>query len=221
MDLKEAIQNRRTIRQFLPDPIPEETIRALISDALWAPSWKNAQPWEMVVTTGGSLERFKKENREALLAGKTSIPDIPIPKDLPDPFLRRYAELNRQVYEALSIDAADTRGKIQYYAHMYALFDAPALILMLLDKRLSVEYTMLDIGLFVQTFCLLAQERSLGTAILSAAVHCPEIVHRLFTIAEEKRLVVGIALGRARPDVPVNSFERKRAPLDEFVRWLH
>jgi nitroreductase len=104
---------------------------------------------------------------------------------------------------------------------MYALFDAPALILMLLDKRLSVEYTMLDIGLFVQTFCLLAHERLLGTAILSAAVHCPEIVHRLFAIAEEKRLVVGIALGRARQDAPVNSFQRKRAPLDEFVRWLH
>jgi nitroreductase len=221
MDLKEAIQNRRTIRQFLPDLIPQETISALISDALWAPSWKNAQPWEMVVATGDVLERFKKGNKEALLAGKTSIPDIPIPKDLPEPFPRRYAELNRQVYEALSIDAKDTQGKIQYYAHMYALFDAPALILMLLDKRLSVEYTMLDIGLFVQTFCLLAHERSLGTAILSAAVHCPEIVRRIFAIAEDKLLVVGIALGRPRKDVPVNTFKRKRGVLEEFVRWIH
>lgn len=221
MELKEAIQNRRTIRYFLPDPVPQESIKALISDALWAPSWKNAQPWEMVVATGEILERFKKENKEALLAGKTSIPDIPIPKDLPDPFQGRYAELNRQVYEALSIDANDTKGRIQYYAHMYSLFDAPALILIVLNKRLSIEYAMLDIGSFVQTFCLLAYERSLGTAILTAAVHCPDIVHRVFAIGEDKLLVVGIALGLPREDMAVNTFQRKRGMLEEFVRWLH
>lgn len=220
MELKEAIQNRRTIRQFLPDAVPEETIKTLISDALWAPSWKNAQPWEMVVATGEILEQFKKENKAALLAGKTSMPDIPIPKELPRPFKERYAELNRQVYEALSIDANDTQAMIQYYAQMYALFDAPALMLIVLDKGLSVEYAMLDIGLFVQTLCLLAQDRALGTAILSAAIHCPQIVHRIFSISDAKRLVVGIALGWPDMKAPVNTFKRKRGTLEEFVRWI-
>jgi nitroreductase len=220
MELKETIRNRRTIRCFLPDPVPEETIKNLISDALWAPSWKNAQPWEILVATGGILERFKKENREALLAGKTSIPDIPIPKDLPDPFQKRYADLNERVYEALSIVRQDTKGRVQYYAQMYALFDAPALILMLLDKRLSIEYAMLDVGIFVQTFSLLAQERLLGTAILSSVVHCPHIVHRIFSIPDTKLLVVGIALGSPDVDAPVNKFERKRGALEEFVRWV-
>ncbi len=220
MDLAEAIRNRRTIRSFLPDPVPEETIRALIADALWAPSWKNAQPWEMVVATGETLERFKKENKQALLAGKTSIPDIPIPKAMPDPFKNRYATLNEQVYEALDVEAADTKARIQYYAQMYALFDAPAFILVLLDKQLSVEYAMLDTGLFIQTFCLQAHARGLGTAILSAAVHCPHIVHRIFAISDSKLLVVGIALGKPDTDAPVNNFDRKRGPIDEFVRWL-
>ena len=40
MELREAIHHRRTIRAFLPDPIPENTIKKLISDALWAPSRK-------------------------------------------------------------------------------------------------------------------------------------------------------------------------------------
>ena len=220
MELKETIRNRRTIRCFLPDPVPGETIKNLISDALWAPSWKNAQPWEILVATGEIFERFKKENREALLAGKTSIPDIPIPKDLPNPFQKRYADLNERVYEALSIVRQDTKGRVQYYAQMYALFDAPAIILMLLDKRLSIEYAMLDVGIFVQTFCLLAQERLLGTAILSSVVHCPQIVHRIFSIPDTKLLVVGIALGWPDVDAPVNKFKRKRAALEEFVRWV-
>jgi nitroreductase len=103
---------------------------------------------------------------------------------------------------------------------MYALFDAPALILLLLDKRLSIEYAMLDAGIFVQTFCLLAHERSLGTAILSAAVQCPQTVHRIFSIPDTKLLVVGIALGWPDEDAPVNRFERKRGAIDEFVKWI-
>jgi nitroreductase len=220
MELKEIIRNRRTMRCFLQDPVPRETIKDLISDTLWAPSWKNAQPWEILVATGEILERFKKENREALLAGKTSIPDIPIPKDLPNRFQKRYADLNEQVYEALEIDRQDTKGRVQYYAQMYALFDAPAMILILLDKRLSIEYAMLDVGIFVQTFCLLAQERLLGTAILSAVVHCPQVVHQIFSIPDTKFLVTGIALGWPNLDAPVNKFERKRGALEEFVRWV-
>jgi len=220
MELKETIRNRRTIRCFLPDPVSRETIKDLISDALWAPSWKNTQPWEILVATGEILERFKKENREALLAGKTSIPDIPIPKHLPNRFQKRYADLNEQVYEALGIVGQNTKGRVQYYAQMYGLFDAPAIILILLDKRLSIEYAMLDVGIFVQTFCLLAQERLLGTAILSAAVHCPQIVHQIFSIPDTKLLVVGIALGWPDLDAPVNKFERKRGALEEFFRWV-
>jgi nitroreductase len=220
MELAEAIRNRRTIRCFLPDPVPEETIRELIADAVWAPSWKNAQPWEMVVATGEILEQFKKENKQALLAGQTSIPDIPIPKSLPDPFKSRYVNLNAQVYEALDVDKPDTKGRIQYYAQMYALFDAPAFILVLLDKQLSIEYAMLDTGLFIQTFCLQSHAKGLGTAILSAAVHCPHIVHQIFSIPDSKLLVVGIALGWPDTDAPVNNFDRKRGQIEEFVRWI-
>lgn len=220
MELKETIRNRRTIRRFLPDPVPEETIKELIADALWAPSWKNAQPWELVVATGQTLARFKKENKAALLAGKTSLPDIPIPKSLPHPYKDRYADLNVRVYEALSIEGPDTKGRVQYYAHMYALYNAPALILLSIDKRLSIEYAMLDVGIFVQTFCLLAHERSLGSAILSAAVHCQHIVHKIFSIPDTKLLVVGIALGWPDAEAPVNRFERKRGAPSEFVRWI-
>jgi nitroreductase len=126
-------------RCFLPDPVPQKTIKDLISEALWAPSWKNAQPWEILVATGEILERFKKENKQALLAGKTSIPDIPLPKNLPDPLHKRLADLNERVYEALEIGEKDTKGQVQYYAQMYALFDGPAIILIVLDDLLSLS----------------------------------------------------------------------------------
>ena len=55
MELQEAIRTRRSIRSFLPKTVPEKTILDLISEALWAPSWANTQPWEIIVVTGEPL----------------------------------------------------------------------------------------------------------------------------------------------------------------------
>ncbi|MCJ7605382.1 MAG: nitroreductase family protein [Dehalococcoidales bacterium] len=54
------IRNRRTIRRFKPDPIPDEYIEKIIEAARWAPSGFNMQPWDYVVIK-------KQELREAIL----------------------------------------------------------------------------------------------------------------------------------------------------------
>ncbi len=45
----ELVKNRRTIRRFKPDPIPDEYVAKIIEVARWAPSGFNLQPWEFVV----------------------------------------------------------------------------------------------------------------------------------------------------------------------------
>ncbi|MEW6227369.1 MAG: nitroreductase family protein [Bacillota bacterium] len=44
-DLIEAIEERRSIRHFKPDPIPEPTLSRIIGCGLMAPSAGNIQPW--------------------------------------------------------------------------------------------------------------------------------------------------------------------------------
>jgi nitroreductase len=48
-DLLELVKNRRTIRRFKPDPIPDEHIEKILEVARWAPSGFNMQPWEFIV----------------------------------------------------------------------------------------------------------------------------------------------------------------------------
>jgi nitroreductase len=55
MSLMEAIQNRRSIRSFKPDPVPEEVIRQMLEAARLAPSGSNRQPWRFQVITDRSL----------------------------------------------------------------------------------------------------------------------------------------------------------------------
>ena len=219
MELQEAIRGRRSIRHFLPKPVSKKIIDDLIAESLWAPSWGNTQPWEIVVGTGEALAEFKRKNREALLEGKKSATDIPMPQVWPDRNKLRYKELGKSVLGALSIAREDQQARMDHFTWMFTLFDAPAVVIFTVDKTLLLEYAMLDVGLILQTFCLLAHDKGLGTCILAASVMYPEIAREVFSIPETKRLVMGAALGWPDKEARVNSFERKRGNLEEFVRW--
>ena len=220
MELQETIRSRRSIRQFLPKPVSEKLIEDLITNALWAPSWANSQPWEIVVVTGEKLEQFKKKNQEALLAGNASQTDIPMPQVWPDRNKLRYKELGKSVLGALAIAREDQQARIDHFAWMFTLFDAPAVVIFSVEKTLLLEYAMLDVGLILQTFCLMAHDKGLGTCIMAASVMYPEIAREVFSILESKRLVMGAALGWPDTEASVNSFQRNRGHLEEFVRWV-
>jgi 5,6-dimethylbenzimidazole synthase len=56
MDLFTAIMERRSCRNYLPDPVDEATLEKILEAATWAPSPLNAQPWEFVVVTSQAMK---------------------------------------------------------------------------------------------------------------------------------------------------------------------
>ena len=220
MELLEAVRSRRSIRQFLAKPVSEDIIRELIADSLWSPSWGNTQPWEIVVVTGSKLEELKQKSQEALMSGHQVPTDIPMPQVWPDAYLKRYKELGKSVLGALAIAREDKEARMQHFVKMFGFFDAPAAVLVAVDKTLALEYAMLDVGIFLQTFCLLAHDRGLGTCIMAAMVTYPDIARELFGFGADKLFVMGAALGWPDSDAPVNCFPRQRGALNEFVSWI-
>jgi nitroreductase len=49
MDVYECLRSRRTVREFKPDPVSDESLGKILSAARWAPSSRNQQPWRLVV----------------------------------------------------------------------------------------------------------------------------------------------------------------------------
>jgi len=49
LSTQEAVRQRRSIRKFKPDPVPDECITELLESARLAPSGCNAQPWRFKV----------------------------------------------------------------------------------------------------------------------------------------------------------------------------
>ncbi len=56
MDVMTAIRERRSCRNYSPEPISEETIEKVLEAAVWAPSPLNAQPWEFIVITSDTVK---------------------------------------------------------------------------------------------------------------------------------------------------------------------
>jgi hypothetical protein len=173
-----------------------------------------------MVITGPALERFKQENRNALLSGKKPNPEIQMPQEWPEVMKARYIDVGRSVLEAQSIARKDLDGRLKYYGEMFSLFGATALLVILLDKNLFIEYAMLDIGLFLQNFMLLTTNEGLGSIALSASVNYPDILREQFPIPEHRHIVIGVAAGWPDWDAPVNRFERRRAGFDECGIWI-
>ncbi len=61
MDLFEAIEKRRSIRKFKPNPIPKEALKRILEAGRLAPSGGNRQPWRFIIAR-------KPETKKALAA---------------------------------------------------------------------------------------------------------------------------------------------------------
>ena len=49
MDVMEAIKERRSIRKYKPDPVPEAALQTILEAVRWTPSWANTQCWQVIV----------------------------------------------------------------------------------------------------------------------------------------------------------------------------
>jgi nitroreductase len=220
MEIFQAVTTRRSIRRFKPDPVPEPLLREILEAARWSPSWGNTQPWEIAVVTGAALDRFQKANRQRLLDGVIPNPDTPMPEVWPESLKQRYGDVGKQVLAALEIPREDKEARLRYAGDMFALFSAPALLLFSVDKAIPREYAMLDTGAIMQTVCLLAHARGLGSCILAASVRYPALIREIIPIPETKAVIIGVALGFPDKEAPINQFTRERANLDAFTLWF-
>ena len=221
MEIRRVVKERRSIRKFKPDQVPESLIRDILDEARWSPSWGNTQPWEFYVVTGEALERFKIANCGKLDEGASSAPEIKMPGSWPERLKKRYSAVGKSTLDALGLAREDQKGRAEQARAMFRLFDAPCLIVADVDKgSSSIEYAMLDVGLITQTLCLLAHDRGLGTCIMASVLFFPSALKDILPDAENKLMAVGIALGYPDREAPINNFERERAPLEENIVWV-
>ena len=219
MEFSEVIRGRRSVRLFLPDPVPRDTITRIVDLARWAPSWGNTQPWEIVVADGDKArqlaEAFEAEGKK----GTPPRPDLAIPLDFPEVNKKRYMGLGKELLAFMGIARDDKQARVQHYLNMYRFFGAPAVVYLLIDGALNEPYACLDTGSIGTSICYAAVQEGLGTIYLAASMHFPDIVKSVLGIPDEKKVVIGIAIGTPHPTAPASLFRSSRVPTEEIFRF--
>jgi nitroreductase len=86
MDLLEAIDGRRSVREYTDQPVDDAVVRELIDAAVKAPSAINQQPWAFVVVNDpAQLTRISDQAKAHLLKASLAAPAHPFREMLNDP----------------------------------------------------------------------------------------------------------------------------------------
>ncbi len=218
MDILEAIRARKSIRGYKPEPISKEILREIIDIATHAPSTANTQPWEITVVTGKVLNNIQQANIDLLNYGATPNPTDP-PKPFSGKYRRRQLDLALQLFELMGIARGDKEGRAEWWQRGFRFFDAPAALILSVDKSLDELHSLLDVGAIIQTICLTALNYGLGTCIQDQGVMFPEVVRSFAHIPESKQIVIGIAIGYPDWDFPANKVVSTREPLENVTTW--
>ncbi len=220
MQVSEALRNRKSIRAFIPKPVPKEVVAQILEEARWSPSWGNTQPWELVVVGQETTGRLTEELVAVFSQRLPANPDVPMPDSFPDALKERYMACAAGLFGTMGIAREDKAARWAHMLNMTRAYGAPTLIYVLFKADLQVPYTMFDLGALTHAICLAAQARGLGTCIEAQLALYPEVVRRHLGLTEAHKIVVGIALGYPDLAAPANAFRTTRLEVGDFVTWV-
>ncbi len=219
MEILEAIQNRKSIRDFKPDPVPRELLEKILKTSLRAPSGVNKQPWELAVLAGPVLEKVKEKNAEEFLGGQKGHKSFGSGIGRDTVYRERQVDLAIELFRLMGIAREDKEKRAQWTGRGFNYFNAPAAIILLADECLPLQRVLLDIGALMQTICLTALAYDLGTCIEGQGVMFQDVLRKFGGIPENKQIVTSIAIGYPNWSFPANEIETPRENLENISLW--
>lgn len=218
-----AITSRRSIRAFLPTPVPRSEIEDLLRVAARAPSGTNTQPWRVTVLTGAALqglsERILAAAREPAVAAQHKEEYDYYPREWFSPYIDRRRKVGWDLYGLLGLARDDKAGMAAQHARNFRFFDAPVGLIFSIDRRLG-QGSWLDYGMFLENLMVAARGRGLDTCPQAAFTQWHRIIAEHCELPDHEMVVCGMALGHADPAARANQLVTEREDVSVFARFL-
>ena len=221
MDILDAIRKRKSIRGYKSDPVPKAVVREILEIATRAPSAMNTQPWEFVVVAGEPLQKILQGCEEKFNTGKAWQPEHHVIGWTDDSIYRvRQVDLAKHIFKVMDILREDKVKRAAWMKRGFRYFDAPAAIIIFVDKTLSETGPILDVGAVMQNICLAALHFGLGTCIHDQGVMYPDVVKKYAGIPDSKRLIIAISIGYPDQEKIENTISSTRESIDSITKWI-
>ncbi|MCF6280679.1 MAG: nitroreductase [Candidatus Polarisedimenticolaceae bacterium] len=219
MDAIECIEGRKSIRAFKSEPIDRALLTRLIDVATHSPSYKNSQPWEVLIISGDKKRALTERLLQLFHSGVEPSPDLVAPVHWPAAEAGRIEQMLSSRSKILGVDITLPAIVKRSKEANFNFYGAPHVIYLYQDASLS-DWSLFDLGLFAQSLMLAAHAKGLATVPQAFATDYAKEVKAFLSIPEGKRLVLGISIGYPDMDAPINQFQSERAETDEIVTWV-
>ncbi|OGB22151.1 MAG: nitrobenzoate reductase [Burkholderiales bacterium RIFCSPLOWO2_02_FULL_57_36] len=219
----EAITSRRSIRAFLPTPVAQEDVEAILHVASHAPSGTNTQPWKVYVLTGETKQRLSDEILKVYLDPELSSQHSEeyhyYPQQWVSPYIDRRRKIGWDLYSLLGLGRDNKAGMQAQHARNYRFFDAPVGMIFTIDRILELG-SWLDYGMFLQNIMVAARGRGLDTCPQAAFTQYHKVISSVLDLPDSEQVVCGMSLGFADPGKIENTLVTEREPVSAFVKFL-
>jgi len=214
--VERAIISRRSVRRFLPRPVPRETVERILEVARHAPSSTNTQPWRVYALAGAARDRLCEAAAATYDAGTQAPEQRYYPAQWFEPYLGRRRRLGWDLYALLGIGRGDKAAMHAQHRRNFHFFDAPVGLIFTIDRRLE-RGSWLDYGMFLQNIMVAARARGLDTCPQASWTDFPQVIARVLELSDSEAVVCGMALGYADAAAAENRLVPEREPLERFV----
>tara|TARA_B100000945_G_scaffold243366_1_gene199583 strand:+ start:455 stop:1114 length:660 start_codon:yes stop_codon:yes gene_type:complete len=217
MDVTEAVDSRKSIRAFLDKAVDDSLIKELLEKTSRSASGGNLQPWQIYVINGDTMNSFHKFQSE------WTEPETPAyaiyPENLKEPYKTSRYEVADDMYSLLGIAREDKEERFKQVLKNYEFFGAPAAFFCFVDRQMGRPQWS-DLGMFLQTFMLLAREAGLDTCPQEAWAMKQESVTAFVEAPDELMLFCGMAIGYQDESEKVNELRTSRRPVEDWAVFL-
>lgn len=217
MDVTQAVKARQSTRAFTDQEVSNALIQELLEKSSRAASGGNLQPWKIFILNNATMTNFLKF-QEDWADPETPAYDI-YPENLLEPYKTSRYEVGMEMYSILGIERDDKEGRFQQMLENFKFFGAPSAFFCFVDRQMGKPQWS-DLGMFLQTFMLLAKEAGLDTCAQEAWAIKQESVTAFVEAPDELMLFCGMAIGHKDDDAKVNKFRTQRRPFKDWATFV-
>jgi hypothetical protein len=209
--IEEIINARRSVRGFLPTPVPRDTIAKIFTLAQRTPSNCNTQPWITHVVSGEKLEILRQKIPENTMMGKMTL-DYPYSGKYDGVYKERQYDAAAQMYSAVGIGREEKQKRMEVFMRNYHFFNAPHVAFLFLPEPFSLREAA-DVGMYAQTLMLTLTAFGLGSCPQTSLGFHADLVRAVLDVNPVNKLLFGISFGYEDKNDPINSTRMGRAGL--------
>ena len=219
MSLETAVRTRHSVRGFLPDRVPQETLDKVFDLARWAPSGTNIQPWQVYVASGEIRDNLRAQfMQRARNNHPPSVDHKGTRGPLGEIWKTRRRECAAVLYDAMGVAWEDKPARAEVGFRNFELFDAPHVAFLCMDEVFGIGSAW-DVGMYAQTLMLSMTAHGLASCAQGTMAHHPDLVREAFGLGSEVKVLFGLSFGFADPNMSVNNAHTARAELQETVTF--